>query len=295
MAIITKPSPTTPFADSAPDNAMPAGGLLTGGFPETTPAYRPIRENLNALFNQATKIGLYMMQAGVPQYDAAETYPIGALTRYTDGLVYQALLNTVAGTAPTNKTNWCVYLSSPKTGTIAEPIHVYRNLDRDSVSGVDHHGFPAGWLLEEYRGLDDDRSRVRGRRRWRPGLENGTTGSYGSAALWRSAPERPTLPAGRASPSEMDNNSRCDATLVTVVGTRLMVLGRESLIWETEIGMGSWNRDRTGSDVLSLSRWHRTWDAAGEFYDESDRDDRSGRRLLLQAPRAVGPSTVDGR
>ncbi len=102
MAIETRPSASVPVWAETGDTVQPTNPEISIGWPPTTTP--PSRQRFNWILNWCARGLRYLLQRGISEWAAAETYPQYAKVTYTDGLVYRALIasptsapNAVAG------------------------------------------------------------------------------------------------------------------------------------------------------------------------------------------------------
>ena len=90
MSLYTKPAVLPAWAESATalDLSAPASSFIQAGWPSSTTP--PARQYFNWVLNYASVGVRYYMQNGLPQWDAAETYPVGAVLRASDQSLWQA-------------------------------------------------------------------------------------------------------------------------------------------------------------------------------------------------------------
>ena len=90
MSLYTKPAVLPAWAESATalDLSAPASSFIQAGWPSSTTP--PARQYFNWVLNYASVGVRYYMQNGLPQWDAAETYPLGAVLRASDQSLWQA-------------------------------------------------------------------------------------------------------------------------------------------------------------------------------------------------------------
>lgn len=122
MAGLTKPTVRLPWASAAasssivdPDTITP--GYAATGYPLSTQP--PARQFWNWVLNYCMNGVRYFSQRGVPDWDTAETYYIGAVVQGTDGVVRQSLTNNNIGNPPpTSSANWGGLSGYALTGTL---------------------------------------------------------------------------------------------------------------------------------------------------------------------------------
>jgi hypothetical protein len=105
---ITKPAVLPAWAETATpttDIVQPSNAEIQAGWPlSTTP---PARQRFNWVLNFCANAVRYFCRAGLPDYDAAETYIIGDITRGDDGKIYRSKVNAnIANTPSTHATQW---------------------------------------------------------------------------------------------------------------------------------------------------------------------------------------------
>jgi hypothetical protein len=117
---------------------------LTGWFGAVIGGNSPCIEDMNALFFMITTVLAYLMQEGVPEYDAGTTYYIGSLALdSTTGVVYQSLTDNNIGNALTSNSNWQVQGNNVSTVTANTAISAHSQFLRsDSTSGALTHTLP---------------------------------------------------------------------------------------------------------------------------------------------------------
>jgi hypothetical protein len=105
---ITKPAVLPPWAENAANPAdivQPTNEQIQAGWPlSTTP---PSRQRFNWVLNFCANAVRYFSRRGIADYDAAETYEIGDLTRGDNGLLYRSQTATnINHTPSTSPTQW---------------------------------------------------------------------------------------------------------------------------------------------------------------------------------------------
>lgn len=93
MTLYTKPNVFPAWAESAgsTDLLPPSAGFAQSGWlSSSTP---PARQYFNFVLNYATTGVRYFMQNGIPEWDVAESYRVGAVVRASDQSLWQARVN----------------------------------------------------------------------------------------------------------------------------------------------------------------------------------------------------------
>jgi hypothetical protein len=102
-----KPSVLPAWGESnttSADMIQPTNGQIAAGWPvSSTP---PSRQRFNWLINWASNAVRYFMQRGLVDYDASETYQIGARIIGDDGNTYVSIQNTNIGHLPSTSSTW---------------------------------------------------------------------------------------------------------------------------------------------------------------------------------------------
>ena len=79
-------------------------GFASAFFPGSDQS--PTWEDFNGLMYVVTRQLAYILQAGVPEYNAATTYYLGSLVNNGTGAIYKSLVNDNTGNPITNPTYW---------------------------------------------------------------------------------------------------------------------------------------------------------------------------------------------
>jgi hypothetical protein len=178
----TKPTVQRPWADTGTKTPPNDGRRNTGYVLNDIPT----RAEINALINELTRAERYLMQAGISEWDAAETYVVGDLVRDPgDGLHYR--LMTTAGIdnsqQPHNQDgNWARWghalRGSPGDwDTEIVSYHDARNANRRW--GIDHFGFPGGQVIQwDEEWPYSDAGTFGGDLRWGTSTFGGTVGTH---------------------------------------------------------------------------------------------------------------------
>ena len=77
---------------------------------EMIAGYAPAIEDFNAIFSVISQQLAYIMQAGIPEYDAGTTYYIGSICS-SSGVLYISLVDSNLGNALTDTTKWVSFYS----------------------------------------------------------------------------------------------------------------------------------------------------------------------------------------
>ena len=95
MSLYTKPTVLPAWAEAAgtADLTAPASSFIQAGWPSSTTP--PARQYFNWVLNYASVGVRYYMQNGLPLWDAAETYPAGAVLRASDQSLWQARVQNI--------------------------------------------------------------------------------------------------------------------------------------------------------------------------------------------------------
>jgi hypothetical protein len=100
----------TPTFTNSPATIQSLANYLEGWFSAVDGENSPCIEDMNALcFLYAYQLA-YIMQAGIPEWDAGTTYYLGSLVNDPagTGIIYRSLTNTNLNNALTSPTNWAV-------------------------------------------------------------------------------------------------------------------------------------------------------------------------------------------
>lgn len=91
MTVEIKPAVAPVWAESGSTGTAPTNGEIQTGW--ALSAIPPARQRFNWILKRLNSIGNYFLQRGIPEWDTAETYPIGAYVRYAvDGLTYRSVI-----------------------------------------------------------------------------------------------------------------------------------------------------------------------------------------------------------
>ncbi len=91
-----------------PDVIQSLSQYLDGWFSAVIGGNSPAIEDMNALCYLFAYQLAYLMQAGVPEYNAATTYYFGSLVNGGDGVTYVSVVNNNTGNALTDNTKWFI-------------------------------------------------------------------------------------------------------------------------------------------------------------------------------------------
>lgn len=90
---------------TAADMVQPTNPQIQAGWPLTTTP--PSRQRFNWILNFVANAVRYFSRAGLPDYDAAETYSAGDITRGDNGLIYRSLVGSNLNFTPSSSpTKW---------------------------------------------------------------------------------------------------------------------------------------------------------------------------------------------
>ena len=78
---------------ATPTLIQAAGAFINGWFSAVVGSYSPAIEDMNALFWLLSYQIAYMMQEGIPEWDAGTTYYVGSLVNDGSGNIYKSLTN----------------------------------------------------------------------------------------------------------------------------------------------------------------------------------------------------------
>lgn len=166
MAIVKPTVQATPFADAG-SKVAPTGGFLTNGFPSLALVTRGF---LNWAINKSDNAIEYFMTHGISDWDAAEGgYAVGAMVRL-NGDVWVAFGSPTVGVTPSADTTvWAKWLGSPIAASLGlrAEIWAWRNARRQRRWGLNHLGFPGGWIVQ-----------------WDENWDRTVAGTFGSDLAW---------------------------------------------------------------------------------------------------------------
>lgn len=142
----TKPSVQRPWADTGTKTPAPNDSRRNTGYVHND---MPTIPELNALLSELTSLERYVMQVGISDWDAAETYGINNIVRDpTDGELYVCdVAAPVVGTRPgLSSTHWAPYYRRVRsvTGSLTQELIAWRNARSLRRFGISHQGFDAG-------------------------------------------------------------------------------------------------------------------------------------------------------
>jgi hypothetical protein len=155
MARATKPPKRNSWANGAV--GVPEIGeapYVDSGWPAPSGVpVKPPRGYFNFEQNRYDNGLNYLLQRGIPDWDATETdYDVGDIVRVAavNNSYYQLFGTATPGFSPASDTsNWQRILAMPRTwsGQYGQPIWSWSNAQGNSVSGIDHLGFPSGQIV----------------------------------------------------------------------------------------------------------------------------------------------------
>jgi hypothetical protein len=105
MTIYNRPDNVPAFAESG-DIVQPTNPEIQEGWPEST--VPPSRQRFNWILNFAANAVKYLLQRGIPEWDADEDYPLAGRVQHA-GVTWVAILANTGiepGTDPTNWERW---------------------------------------------------------------------------------------------------------------------------------------------------------------------------------------------
>lgn len=162
---ITPPPVVPAWAETATDPTdidQPTNGFIQTGWPLS--AVPPSRQFFNWVLNFCANGVRYLARMGMKDWDAAETYAVGAIVResFTDGAGFTRTGFWVAqaaptlGVAPHSDAAWAVWLQSPvaQATNYTREIMAWKNSRLLRRFAVDHLGFPAGKFIQWQEGWD---------------------------------------------------------------------------------------------------------------------------------------------
>lgn len=101
-----------PAYTTDPATIQSLANYLSGWFGAVVGANSPAIEDMNALCFLFARQIAYVMQAGVPEYDAATTYYTGSFASDSFGSIYVSLVDDNTGNAFTDSTKWKMFSGS---------------------------------------------------------------------------------------------------------------------------------------------------------------------------------------
>lgn len=106
----------TPTYTTNPVTIQQLSNFLQGWYGAVISGASPAIEDMNALFYLITYQLAYVMQQGVPEWNASTEYYIGSLASDGAGKFYLSLTDTNLNNALTNATHWRPMFQSPLSG-----------------------------------------------------------------------------------------------------------------------------------------------------------------------------------
>jgi hypothetical protein len=215
----TKPTVQRPWADTGTKTPPNDGRRNTGYVLNDIPT----RAEVNALINELTRAERYLMQTGISDWDAAETYVINDQVRdATSGLFYK--LTSTSGITATRPgllpNNWApmhdVLRAIP--GDFVTPLVAYQSALRNRGWGVDALALPAGQVRESIENWDLPLAAQFGASaRWTSNLNGGTVDILTPGTVSGTAVRSPRFhavrampPTGSAAATFIDKNTNCE-------------------------------------------------------------------------------------
>lgn len=109
MTQYTKPTPLPAWAESAggADVLQPSNAEIQAGWPLTS--VPPSRKRFNWILKYLAQGVRYLMQMGIPLWDAAEDYPVNARVMGSNGKTYKALQTSINQDPTTATAYWQVW------------------------------------------------------------------------------------------------------------------------------------------------------------------------------------------
>ncbi len=109
MTVYAKPPVLPAWAESASptDIVAPASPYVGQGWPKSV--VPPPRQFFNWILNFVANAVRYYCQRGIPDYDAAESYAVGAVIRGASGVVYQAIAANTGLAPEGNPADWEIF------------------------------------------------------------------------------------------------------------------------------------------------------------------------------------------
>jgi hypothetical protein len=107
-----------PAFTTDPEVIQSLGNYLTGWFGGVVGANSPAMEDMNALCYLYAYQLAYVMQSGVPEWDAETTYFIGSFASNGTGQIYRSLTDNNLNNAFTSVANWRVANAGPYTRVV---------------------------------------------------------------------------------------------------------------------------------------------------------------------------------
>lgn len=96
------------------------GNYLSGWEASVEGGFSPAIEDMNSLFYLLSYQTAYLLQQGVPEWDAGTTYYIGSIVQDGSGNIYTSLTNTNLNNVLSSVSNWGLLITSSKSlGTAA--------------------------------------------------------------------------------------------------------------------------------------------------------------------------------